>query len=64
MTSGTYRLYIRGTDPANNRTDIFAAATKVVTLNASGLTVMQGDNGARITCDGVQTTVNGGTTWT
>lgn len=64
ITSGTYRLYIRGTDPANNRTDCFAAAIKVSTLNASGLTVMNGTNGARITSSGLETTTDGGTTWT
>ena len=64
LTSGTYRLYIQGTDPSHNRTDCFAATTKVATLNAGGLTVMQGNNGARITSSGVQTTTDGGTTWT
>jgi len=63
VTSGTYRLYIRGTDPSNNQTECFAAAVKSATLNASGVTVMQGLKGARITCDGVQTTNDGGTTW-
>lgn len=64
INSGSYRLYIRGTDPANNQTECFAAAVKSATLNASGVTVMQGLKGARITCDGVQTTNDGGTTWT
>jgi PDZ domain-containing secreted protein len=35
LTSGTYRLYIQGTDPSNNQTDCFAATTKVTTINAS-----------------------------
>lgn len=64
ITSGTYRLYIRGTDPTNNQTDMFAASTKVATLNASGITVMNGNVGARITSSGVQRTTDGGTTWT
>lgn len=64
FTSGTYRLYIRGTDPSNSRTDCFAATTKTTTVNASGVTVMQGTDGARITSGGVQVTNDGGTTWT
>ena len=64
ITSGTYRLYIRGTDPTNNQTDMFAASTKVATLNASGITVMNGNVGARITSSGVQRTTDGGNTWT
>jgi hypothetical protein len=36
---------------------------KSATLNASGIVVMNGDNGARITSSGVQTTSDGGTTW-
>lgn len=63
ITSGTYRLYIQGTDPSNNRTDCFAASLKSATLNASGVTVMDGDDGARITSSGVQVTHDGGTTW-
>ena len=62
-TSGTYRLYISGTDPDNNRTDCFAASLKVVTVNASGITVMNGDNGKRLTSTGIQTTSDGGATW-
>lgn len=62
-TSGTYRLYIQGTDPEDNQTDCFAASSKTTTVNASGVTVMEGDNGARITKNGVQITHNGGTTW-
>lgn len=64
ITSGTYRLYIQGTDPTNSKTDCFAASMKSATLNASGVTVMEGDNGIRITRNGVQTTADGGTTWT
>lgn len=64
MTMGSYRLYIKGTDAANNRTDCFAASIKAATLNASGVTVMNGDNGYRITSNGVQHTTDGGTTWT
>ena len=64
MTMGSYRLYIQGTDAANNRTDCFAASIKAATLNASGVTVMNGDNGYRITSAGVQHTTDGGTTWT
>ena len=64
ITSGTYRLYIQGTDPSNNKTDCFAAAAKSATLNASGVTVMEGMNGTRITRGGVQHTTDGGTTWT
>ena len=63
ITSGTYRLYIRGTDPSNNRTGCFAATTKTTTVNASGVTVMQGTDGARITSAGVQVTHDGGNTW-
>jgi hypothetical protein len=63
LTSGTYRLYIRGTDAANNRTDCFAASSKTATLNASGVTVVNGNNGYRITSNGVQHTTDGGTTW-
>ena len=63
ITSGTYRLYIRGTDPSNSRTDCFAATTKTTTVNASGVTVMQGTDGARITSAGVQVTHDGGNTW-
>lgn len=62
-TSGTYRLYVRGTDYLHNRTDCFAASMKSATLNASGITVMNGSNGARITSGGVQTTSDGGATW-
>jgi hypothetical protein len=64
MTMGTYRLYIQGTDAVNNRTDCFAASIKAATLNAGGVTVMNGDNGYRITSAGVQHTTDGGTTWT
>lgn len=64
LTSGTYRLYIRGTDYANNQTDCFAASLKSATLNASGLTVMNGNLGKRFTSSGVQTTTDGGNTWT
>lgn len=64
LTSGTYRLYIQGTDPGNNTTDCFAASTKVTTINASGITVMNGNNGKRLTASGIQTTADGGTTWT
>lgn len=64
ITSGTYRLYIRGTDPDNNRTDCYAAATKITTVNAGGVTVMTDNNGARLTSSGVQTTTDGGNTWT
>lgn len=63
MTSGTYRLYVRGTDPSNNRTDCFAAASKSATVNASGFTVMSGNNGMRLTSSGMQTTTDGGETW-
>lgn len=63
ITSGTYRLYIRGTDPSNSRTGCFAATTKTTTVNASGVTVMQGTDGARITSAGVQVTHDGGNTW-
>lgn len=63
VTSGTYRLYIRGTDPSHNLTDCFAAASKSATLSAGGLTVLEGTNGARITSAGVQMTTDGGTTW-
>lgn len=63
LTSGTYRLYIQGTDAANNKTDCFAAATKVTTVNSSGVTVIQGNNGARITYNGLQVTTDGGSTW-
>lgn len=62
-TSGTYRLYIQGTDSENNETDIFAATSKSTTVNASGVTVMDGDNGARITKNSVQFTSDGGSTW-
>jgi hypothetical protein len=62
-TSGTYRLYIRGTDPTNNRTDCFAASIKTATLNASGLTVINGTTGTRLTSAGVQHSTDGGTTW-
>jgi len=62
-TSGTYRLYIRGTDPTNNRTDCFAASIKTATLNASGLTVINGNNGTRLTSGGVQHSTDGGNTW-
>ena len=62
--SGTYRLYIRGTDPSNNRTDCFGAADKTTKINASGFSVMQGDNGYRITSAGLEVTTDGGTTWT
>ena len=64
ITSGTYRLYIGGTDPDDNKTDCFAAAIKTTTVNASGVTVMQGNDGTRITSSGVQHTTDGGTTWT
>lgn len=64
ITSGTYRLYIRGTDYANNQTDCFAASLKSATLNASGLTVLNGNNGKRFTSSGVQTTTDWGNTWT
>jgi hypothetical protein len=64
LTVGAYRLYIRGTDPSNNQTDCFGASVKTVTLNASGLTVLNGLIGKRITSNGVQTTSDGGTTWT
>lgn len=64
ITSGTYRLYIRGTDPTNNKTDCFAASTKVTTINASGITVMNGNNGKRLTATGIQSTTDGGVTWT
>ena len=64
LTVGAYRLYIRGTDPSNNQTDCFGASAKTVTLNASGLTVLNGLIGKRITSNGVQTTSDGGTTWT
>ena len=63
ITSGTYRLYIRGTDYANNKTDCFAAATKITTINASGVTVMEDNNGARITSSGVELTTDGGAHW-
>jgi hypothetical protein len=63
LTSGTYRLYIRGTDYTNNRTDCFASSIRSTTVNASGVTVMDGDTGARITKNGVQRTSDGGTTW-
>jgi len=63
ITSGTYRLYIQGTDPTNNKTDCFASSAKSTTINASGVTVMDGGNGARITKNGVQRTSDGGTTW-
>lgn len=63
ITSGTYRLYVRGTDPSNNRTECFAAAIKTTTINASGVTVIDGDTGVRITKQGLQTTSDGGTTW-
>jgi hypothetical protein len=63
ITSGTYRLYIRGTDPTNNRTDCFAASVKTATLNASGLTIINGNNGTRLTSAGVQHSTDGGTTW-
>jgi hypothetical protein len=64
VTWGTYRLYIRGTDPSNNQTDCFAAASKAATVNASGITVMDGNNGIRLTSGGIQTTADGGSTWT
>lgn len=64
ITSGTYRLYIRGTDPVNNETDCFAASTKSTRVNASGVTVMDGQNGKRITATGLETTTDGGATWT
>ena len=64
MASGTYRLYIRGTDYANSQTDCFAATLKTSTMNAGGITVMNGLIGARITSGGLQTTADGGTTWT
>lgn len=64
MTSGTYRLYIQGTDAGNSQTDIFGTTAKTTIVNASGVTVMQGDDGKRITSSGVQTTTDGGTTWT
>ena len=64
ITSGTYSLYIGGTDPDDNMTDCFAAAIKTTTVNASGVSVMQGDDGTRITSSGVQHTTDGGTTWT
>ena len=63
LTSGTYRLFIQGTNPSNNTTDCFAASTKVTTINASGITVMNGNNGKRLTATGIQTTSDGGTTW-
>lgn len=63
LASGTYRLYIRGTDPTNNKTDCFASATKSTTVNASGITVMNGNNGVRLTSGGMQTTTDGGSTW-
>ena len=58
VTSGTYRLYIRGTDYTNSRTDCFATTTKTTTVNSKGT------DGARITSAGVQVTYDGGTTWT
>lgn len=63
LTSGTYRLYIQGTDPSNNQTDCFAATTKVTTINANGITVMNGNNGKRLTASGLQTTSDGGVNW-
>lgn len=63
MTSGTYRLYISGTDAAHNRTDVFGAANKVTTVNATGISVINGDNGTRLTSSGLETTSDGGTTW-
>lgn len=64
ITSGTYRMYIRGTDPDNSRTDCYAAAMKSTTVNAGGVTVMTDNNGARLTSSGVQKTTDGGNTWT
>lgn len=63
-TSGTYRLYIRGTDYANSKTDCYGTASKVATVTASGFTVMSGDDGYRITSDGLEVTDDGGDTWT
>jgi len=64
VTSGTYRLYIRGTDYAHSRTDCFAAAANTGTLSAGAVTIISGNNGARLTSTGVQRTTDGGNTWT
>lgn len=63
ITSGTYRLYIQGTDPSNNKTDCFGTSLKTTTVNASGVTMLSGDNGVRLTSVGIQQTSDGGTTW-
>lgn len=63
MTSGSYRLFIRGTDYADSETDCFAASVKTTTVNSSGITVMQSLDGARLTSDGLETTTDGGVTW-
>lgn len=63
-TSGTLRLYIRGTDPSNSQTDCFGEAVKVSTMNAGCFTVMKDKDGMRLTSDGVQETDDGGLTWT
>lgn len=63
MTSGTYRLYIRGTDYANGQTDCFATFTKVTTVNADGITVMNNQIGVKVSSDGIKRTTDGGSTW-
>lgn len=63
ISSGTFRLYVQGTDPSHNKTDCFAVSIKTTRVNASGVTIMEGDNGTRITSGGMQHTTDGGTTW-
>lgn len=64
MTSGTLRLYIRGTDPSNSKTNCFGEAVKVATLNAGAITVMKDEDGMRLTSGAIQETSDGGATWT
>lgn len=64
MTSGTLRLFIRGTDPSNSKTNCFGEAVKISTLNAGAITVMKDEDGMRMTSTGLQETDDGGETWT
>lgn len=63
-TTGTYRIYVRGTDAVNETTDCFAGALKQTTTNASGVVVMNGTTGIKLAADGIYSTTDGGNTWT
>ena len=59
-TSGTYRLYIRGTDYANSKTDCYGTASKVADLSGYAW----GDGRWMKARDKQDLTDDGGDTWT